>query len=135
MTYGSKDWWENAIERNRAALLRIVTVLWFRVGLDEGGADSVPRHVWRAVLLLLRPAESAVRRLVLITARDIAVSVSLRARPKKAKARSLRPGQELPEAESPAPLQELPLALAVRVCPPPKGSRCRRPAFSGREGC
>ena len=63
--------WSRAIEKNRAALLRIVAVLFVFAGLDEGGADTVPRHVWRKILRLLRPAESAVRRLIVIAARDI----------------------------------------------------------------
>jgi len=65
--------WPLAIERNRAALLRIVAVLFVYAGLDEGGADVVPRRVWRMVLRLLRPAESAARRLIVTAARDIEV--------------------------------------------------------------
>jgi hypothetical protein len=65
--------WPAAIETNRAALLRIVAVLFFYAGLDEGGADVVPRRVWRRIVRLLRPAESAVRRLIVIAARNIEI--------------------------------------------------------------
>jgi hypothetical protein len=61
--------WPGAIARNRAALLRIVAVLFAYAGLDEGGADEVPRRVWRMILRLLRPAESAARRLIVRRAR------------------------------------------------------------------
>jgi hypothetical protein len=61
------------IETNRAALLRVVAALFFMAGLDEGGADTVPRRVWRRIVRLLRPAEAAIRRLIVIAARGIAV--------------------------------------------------------------
>jgi hypothetical protein len=65
--------WPGAIARNRAALLRIVAVLFVYAGLDEGGADEMPRRVWRMVLRLLRPAEAAARRLIVIAARGVTV--------------------------------------------------------------
>jgi len=65
--------WPLAIERNRDALLRVVAALFFMAGLDEGGADMMPRRVWRRILRLLRPAESAARRLIVIAARSIEV--------------------------------------------------------------
>jgi len=66
--------WPAAIQRNRDALLRIVAVLFVYAGLDEGGAEVVPRRVWRMILRLLRPAEAAARRLIVITARSIEVA-------------------------------------------------------------
>jgi len=68
--------WTLAIERNRAALLRIVAVLFVYAGLDEGGAETLPRRVWRKILVVLRPAESAVRRLIVVTARNIEIEPS-----------------------------------------------------------
>jgi hypothetical protein len=65
--------WPGAIELNRNALLRIIAVLFVYAGLDEGGADTLPRHAWRKILRLLRPAESAARRLIVIAARGIEV--------------------------------------------------------------
>jgi hypothetical protein len=39
--------WTLAIERNRVAHLRIVAMLFVHAGLDEGGAETQPRHAWR----------------------------------------------------------------------------------------
>ena len=69
--------WEKAIERNRDALQRIVLALFAMIGLAEGG--TVERLAWplyRAVLAVLRPAESAVRRLIVIVARGIKVKAA-----------------------------------------------------------
>jgi hypothetical protein len=56
-----------AIDRNRDRLLRIIAELFVMAGIAEGGmAAALPRHVPRAVL---RPAESDLRRLVIIAAR------------------------------------------------------------------
>ena len=75
--------WTGTIERNRAALLRVVAVLFLMAGLDEGGADTVPRRVWRKALRLLRPAESAARRLIVIAASGLEVAPP-KPRPEKA---------------------------------------------------
>ena len=83
MSNDANDWWESAVQRNRAALLRIVAVLFVYAGLDEGGADTVPRRVWRRILRLLRPAESAARRLIVAAARSIEVGPP-KPRPEKA---------------------------------------------------
>jgi hypothetical protein len=64
--------WDLAIERNRQPLLRIVAALFALIGLAEGG--SIERLAWplyRAVLRVLRPAEWAVRRLIIVAARDL----------------------------------------------------------------
>jgi hypothetical protein len=67
--------WPYAINRHHNALLRIVAVLFAVVGLAEGGAlSTLPRHVYRTVMLVLRPAESAVRRLVVMAARGLVVA-------------------------------------------------------------
>ncbi len=63
--------WGRVIERNGGALRRILAVLRARVG----EAESLPRIVHRAVLRLLRPAERAARRLVIVAARDIVVTL------------------------------------------------------------
>ena len=61
--------WDLAIDRNRTALLRIVGMLVAVAGLVEGGCVAVlPRRVRNAVLAILRPAESATRRLIVIAA-------------------------------------------------------------------
>lgn len=67
-----------AITRNREALQRIIAVLFSLVGLVGGGVlDLLPRRVYRAVLLVLRPAESAMRRLIMIAAHGLVVAPRL----------------------------------------------------------
>ena len=69
--------WARAIERNSEALKGIVAALFAMLGLD--GAATVarlPHAVHRAVLRVLQPAESAVRRLIVITARGLVVKLT-----------------------------------------------------------
>ena len=89
--------WNLAIERNTGALKRIVATLATMAGLGsklpisplvgemsgrtEGGdiernRPILPRRLHRAILRLLRPAESAVRRLIIIAARGLVVPPS-----------------------------------------------------------
>jgi hypothetical protein len=79
--------WKLAIEMNRAALKRVLGALVATAGLGsahsplacrpsppQGGRLAVatlPRHLHRAVLRVLRPAEAAARRLVIMAARGI----------------------------------------------------------------
>ncbi|MGL4487919.1 MAG: hypothetical protein ACRCU5_00550 [Rhizobiaceae bacterium] len=64
--------WTLAINRNRDALLRVVAALFALMGLNESAKFStLPRHVYRAVLFALRPAESAARRLIIIAAQGL----------------------------------------------------------------
>ena len=66
-----------AIERNRKPLLRIVATLFAAIGLGEGGAvERLPWMLYRAVLSILQPAEAAVRRLIIVVARDLVVKPS-----------------------------------------------------------
>jgi hypothetical protein len=66
--------WAKAIEINQAALTRIVAALIAMVGLQSGGVGlRLPRPLYRAVSLVLRPAEAAVRRLIVIAARGLVV--------------------------------------------------------------
>ena len=65
--------WDKAIERNEIALLRIISAM-FGLLLDarlSGSGLMIPRRVWRAILIVLRPAEAAVRRLIIIAARAL----------------------------------------------------------------
>ena len=72
--YGAWMDWDFAIERHREPLLRIVVGLFAMIGLTEGGAvERLSRPLYRLVLGILRPAESAVRRLIIVAARDIVV--------------------------------------------------------------
>jgi hypothetical protein len=89
--------WNLAIEKNREALKRILAMLVAMAELrgqftffpQKGAlhqtaapaeksklspAPTLPRHLHTAVLRLLRPAESAVRRLVIVAARGVVVA-------------------------------------------------------------
>ncbi len=85
--------WNLAITRNHALLLAIVAELFAMLRRVDGGgggplsvgcADTVsergllpgqsftlPRHLYAAIMLILRPAESAIRRLIIIAARGL----------------------------------------------------------------
>jgi hypothetical protein len=82
--------WNAAIEKNREALKRVLAMLVAIAGLagffagEDGSArrgkagghrPTLPRHLHRAVLRLLRPAEAAVRRLVIVMARGLVVKL------------------------------------------------------------
>ncbi len=69
--------WNFAIEKHREALRRILAMLVAMAGfptLDAAGREAtLPRRLRRALLALLRPAEAAARRLVIVAARGLAV--------------------------------------------------------------
>jgi len=73
--------WTLAIERNLAALRRIAATLFaMAAGADAApGAipapATLPRHLHAAMLAILRPAESALRRLIVIAARNVVVTL------------------------------------------------------------
>ena len=109
---GGGDDENGPIEQNREALKRILTMLIAMAELGSrrlgaGGqvtffpqkgaavqnqaqaeksklspALTLPRHVYRAILLLLRPAESAARRLIIAAARGIVVALPPPRKPK-----------------------------------------------------
>ncbi len=58
--------WTLAIDRNRDALLRMLALLLSMTG--SGAGAVVPRYVYNEALRILRPAESAFRRLIVIAA-------------------------------------------------------------------
>ena len=69
--------WAGAIELNREALNRIIAALFALLGLD--GTDTlsrIPPKLHQTMLRVLRPAESAVRRLIIIAARGLVVKVA-----------------------------------------------------------
>ena len=66
-----------AIKRNSEALKGIIETLFAMLGLDGSDAVSrIPPILHRTVLRVLRPAESAVRRLIIIAARGLVVKVA-----------------------------------------------------------
>jgi len=69
--------WDLAIKRNSKVLKGIIEVLFALLGLDGTDAASrIPRSLHSAVLGVLRPAESAVRRLIVIAARNVVVKLA-----------------------------------------------------------
>ncbi|MGB8819266.1 MAG: hypothetical protein WCC66_15225, partial [Rhizobiaceae bacterium] len=82
--------WNRAITRNRDALQRIVAAL-FAMLRTPGDSDlskvtvhdlgegtfTLPRHIYAAILLILRPAESALRRLIIIAAQGLVLKPRL----------------------------------------------------------
>jgi hypothetical protein len=61
--------WAAVIHRNRTALIPIIDALFALLGLATRLSPSVHRHILRS----LRPAESAVRRLIVMAARGLVV--------------------------------------------------------------
>jgi hypothetical protein len=74
------DWkmdWDLAIKRKSEALRGIIEVLFALLGLDGSDASTrIPKSLHSAVLGVLRPAESAVRRLIVIAARGLVVKLA-----------------------------------------------------------
>ena len=69
--------WARAIERNSEALKGIVAALFAMLGLQgDAVVGRIPQPLHRAVLRVLRPAESAMRRLVVIAARGLVVKLA-----------------------------------------------------------
>jgi hypothetical protein len=73
--------WARAIERNSLALRGIIAGLFAMLG--EVTVERLPESLYRGLLRVLRPAESAMRRLVVIAARGLVVkAVASRPMPK-----------------------------------------------------
>ena len=68
--------WALAIKRNSEALKGIIAALFAMLGLEgEAVVGRIPQPLHRAVLRVLRPAESAMRRLIIIAARGLVVKL------------------------------------------------------------
>ena len=67
--------WDLAIKRNSEALKGIIEALFAMLGLggDVTMMGRIPRSVHSSVLRVLRPAESALRRLIVVAARGLVV--------------------------------------------------------------
>jgi hypothetical protein len=66
--------WARAIKRNQSALSRIVSGLIAMVGLTADGVLArLPKPLYLSALRILRPVESALRRLIVIAARGLVV--------------------------------------------------------------
>ena len=69
--------WARAIERNSEALKSIVEALFAMLGLvGSATVARIPQPLHSAVLRVLRPAESAMRRLIVIAARGLVVKLA-----------------------------------------------------------
>ncbi|MBD0415849.1 hypothetical protein [Oryzicola mucosus] len=77
--------WAGAIDKHQAALKRLLALLVAMAGMTvaageshhtagtDVGQNTLPRHLHRAILRLLRPAEAAARRLIILAARGMIV--------------------------------------------------------------
>ena len=66
--------WDHAIKRNSEVLAGIVESLFMMLGLvGEATVSRISWPAYRAVLRVLRPAESALRRLIVVAARGLVV--------------------------------------------------------------
>jgi hypothetical protein len=74
MFSSSHQIWKSAIARNSVVLAGMVAQLWALLEVF-GGADTVrvPRAIHTKIMRVLRPAEAALRRLIVIEARDLAL--------------------------------------------------------------
>ena len=69
--------WAMAIKRNSEALKGIIEALFAMLGIvGEATVSRIPRSLHSAVLHVLRPAESAMRRLIIIAARGLVVKLA-----------------------------------------------------------
>jgi hypothetical protein len=95
--------WDLAITRNSAVLAGIVADLFLMLGLvGEATVSRISWPAYRAVLRILRPAESALRRLIVLAARGLVV----------------KPGSSRPRPKGP-----------VKAVEPRKGGTPRLPSF------
>ena len=66
--------WPLVITRNRTALLTIIVALMGVLGVVGGGRlTTLPYFLYHRALAIIRPAESAVRRLIVIVAHEMAL--------------------------------------------------------------
>lgn len=65
--------WGNIVARHKTALLGVLAGIVAMAGVLAGDKPTLPRHLYRTVLALMRPLESAIRRLMIVAARDVVV--------------------------------------------------------------
>lgn len=151
--------WELAIKRNRAALKRVLAMLVAMAGFATGPHPeapgvaghaggphpevraegeprrTLPRRLHRAILRLLRPAESAARRLVIVFARNMVITLPpLRPRRPQPNPTILRDGVGTGIVLPPhlSPTRPAPRALSLPLADPlRRPNRQRRSAATG----
>jgi hypothetical protein len=111
-----RSWsWEGVIDRNTTLLKPVVEALFAMVGL----ATRLKPGVYRRVLRLLRPTESAVRRLIVIAARGVVMKVAP-SRPKLVgpiTGKGKRSGCSFPLFDTRKSFPELRKKKVIRVAP------------------
>ena len=117
--------WPLVIDRNRTALLTIIVALMGSLGLVAGGRLTVlPLFLYRRALRILRPAESAVRRLIMIVAHEMALrGIKLRVARRDGLAEFLMFSRPNPRGEPALPSFNLidPLKIFGREAPDMEG--------------
>ena len=84
--------WDHAIKRNSEVLAGIVESLFIMLGLvGEATVSRLPWPTYRAVLRVLRPAKSCLRRLIVVAARGLVLAPAV-SRPRRAGAAKPRKG-------------------------------------------
>lgn len=113
--------WASAIEFHRDRLLRVVAALAAMARLDDAApAGMLPRHVVRHIVRLLRPAEAAARRLIVIAAHGLAVTVVPAGDTRKASPRATEPGPAAKRTRNARPRGD---GLTVRIPAATGGAR------------
>ena len=69
--------WDQIVEANRGRIIAAIAPLLAVLGFDPRRQFEMPRYFHRALLILLRPAESAARRLIVMAARGIVVKLKM----------------------------------------------------------
>ena len=69
--------WDEIVEANRGRIIAAIAPLLAVLRFDPRRKWEMPRHFYRALLIQLRPAESAARRLIVMAARGIVVTLKL----------------------------------------------------------
>jgi hypothetical protein len=122
-----------SIERNRGELLPVVLGLFAMIGLTEGGmVERLSRPLYRKAARILRSAEAAVRRLIVVMAHDIVV----KPRPKRpARARLVRSRTGTFQGKNQNNGQEKkPRPPSFQLCDPEKRSDAGKVRHQRRKG-
>lgn len=115
--------WDLAIKRNSEALIEIVADLFAMLGLvSEATVSRLPWPTYRAVLRVLRPAESALRRLIVVAARGLVVKPAV-SRPRPAGAVNPKKGGHMRSASFQLFDPRTRIMLPRRRTPPRPGPR------------
>jgi hypothetical protein len=113
--------WARAIADNRSALIAIVAAIFRMLGLEgEAVLPRMERALHRRALRLLRPAESAARRVIVMAARGLAGEPAPAVRPRAAAG----PGRK---ARTNGDVAVRPRPPAFQLYDPRKSFKARRP--------